>query len=331
MKEKIDFVIPWVDGNDTNWQEEKNKYNKNPGKDEIIRYREWDNLKYWFRAIEKYAPWVNKIHFITWGHLPQWLNTENPKLHIVNHKDYIPQEYLPTFSSHTIELNMFRIEGLEEKFVYFNDDTFLNNYVKEEDFFKNGQPCESAVLNAIIPDRKYSMFQYILMNGIESINSHFNMKDSISKNRFKWYNYKYGLSNLYRNVVLSAWPNFPGIKFFHLPTAFSKSTFEEVWKEERDLLDRTCKNKFRTKEDVNQYLIRDWQLASGKFYPRSTNFGKYYEISDDNLEIIQDIKSGKHKMICINDSEKIENFKKQKEIINTAFESRLSEKSSFEK
>lgn len=33
------------------------------------RYRDWDNLQYWFRGVEKFAPWVRKIHFVTWGHL----------------------------------------------------------------------------------------------------------------------------------------------------------------------------------------------------------------------------------------------------------------------
>ena len=69
-----------------------------------------------------------------------WLNTENPKLTVVNHKDYIPEEYLPTFSSHPIELNLHRIKGLSEQFVYFNDDTFIINAMQPEDFFKKGLP-----------------------------------------------------------------------------------------------------------------------------------------------------------------------------------------------
>ena len=102
----IDFVVTWVDGNDPAWQQEKQKYTAVNADVRVNRYREWDQLKYWFRAVEKYAPWVNKIHFVTWGHLPEWLDTTNPKLNIVNHKDYIPEEYLPTFSSHTIELHL---------------------------------------------------------------------------------------------------------------------------------------------------------------------------------------------------------------------------------
>ena len=96
----IDFVIPWVDGNDPEWRREKNMYSGNNTsfssekdiRDE--RYRDWDNLQYWFRGVEKFAPWVRKIHFVTWGHLPKWLNTKHPKLHIVNHTDYIPAQFM---------------------------------------------------------------------------------------------------------------------------------------------------------------------------------------------------------------------------------------------
>ena len=59
---KIDFVIPWVDGNDPEWQEIRNKYaHKNDGDNREIRYRDWDNLQYWFRGVERFTPWVNKI------------------------------------------------------------------------------------------------------------------------------------------------------------------------------------------------------------------------------------------------------------------------------
>ena len=72
----IDFVIPWVDGNDPEWRSEKNVYcgnNKSSSSEKDIRderYRDWDNLQYWFRGVEKFTPWVRKIHFVTWGHLP---------------------------------------------------------------------------------------------------------------------------------------------------------------------------------------------------------------------------------------------------------------------
>src|SRR5699024_12042624 len=93
-KDKIDFVILWVDRNDPEWQKEKQKYENNKGDKKEIRYRDWDNLQYWFRGVEKFAPWVNKIHFVTWGHLPKWLDTEHPKINIINHKDFLSKENL---------------------------------------------------------------------------------------------------------------------------------------------------------------------------------------------------------------------------------------------
>ena len=107
----IDFVIIWVDGADPKWCEEESKYLPKSSfeDDKEVRYRDWDNLQYWFRAVEAYTPWVRTIHFVTWGHLPKWLKADHPKLHIVKHEDFIPEEYLPTFNSHTIELNLHRL------------------------------------------------------------------------------------------------------------------------------------------------------------------------------------------------------------------------------
>ncbi len=136
---KIDFVLLWVDGSDLRWLEEKNRYSDSGGivsaSQSAARYRDWDNLQYWFRGVEKFAPWVNKIYFITWGHTPSWLNKAHPKLKIVNHRDFIPEEYLPTFNSNAIELNLHRIDGLSEHFVAFNDDMFIIDHVEARDFF----------------------------------------------------------------------------------------------------------------------------------------------------------------------------------------------------
>src|SRR5699024_9347878 len=126
MNEIIDIVIPWVDNSDITWQKEKNKYENYDSRDSRdIRYRDWDLLEYLFRGIEINAPWINKIHFITWGHIHEWMDESHEKLNIVKHEEFIPREYLPTFSSQTIELNMHRIKGRAEKFIYFNDDIFI--------------------------------------------------------------------------------------------------------------------------------------------------------------------------------------------------------------
>ena len=75
----IDFVVTWVDMNDPEWQKEFSKYsgdrnNIRNGVSEA-RFRDYGFLKYWFRGVEKFAPWVRKIHFVTSGQKPEWLDT----------------------------------------------------------------------------------------------------------------------------------------------------------------------------------------------------------------------------------------------------------------
>ena len=155
--DKIDVVIPWVDGNDPKWQQLKDEYREVKSADKSdSRYRDWDNLQYLFRGIEKFWPWVNRVFLITCGQKPQWLNVNCEKLRLVNHSDYIPKEYLPTFNSNTIELNLHRIEELSEHFIYLNDDFFPIRTLKPTDFFFFFFPSDSALqqnlLSIYVPD-----------------------------------------------------------------------------------------------------------------------------------------------------------------------------------
>ena len=336
MINKIDFVIIWVDGNDLNWQEEKNKFeqesNYESNDNRNIRYRDWENLKYWFRGVEKFAPWVNKIHFVTWGHVPKWLDTGNPKINIVHHKDFIPNEYLPTFSSHVIELNLHRINALQEQFVYFNDDMFFIKYTKPEDFFKNGKPCDSAILSPAIQENKYGIGN-VELNNMAIINTYFKKNIQMKNKLSNWFNLKYEFEHFIKNLLLKPWNSFTSFYEFHIASSFLKSTYNEIWEKEFEELNKICHHKFRNlKLDVNQWLVRDWQLASNNFCVRTTKFGKLYTI-DNDVNINSIFKNNKHKIICLNDSVEIENenFENIKKEIIQNLEKILPAKCSFEK
>ena len=178
--EEIDFVITWVNGSDPAWQAERAKYKCESADASDVRYRGWGLLRYWFRGIETFAPWVRKIHFVTWGHVPDWLITDHPKIHIVKHEDFIPKEYLPTFNSRTIELFFHRIPDLSERFVYFNDDMFLTKPVKPEDFFRNGLPCDSFGLDCVC--FQDDSIGWAIASDIEIINRHYQLNDILRKN-----------------------------------------------------------------------------------------------------------------------------------------------------
>lgn len=331
MNSEIDFVIIWVDGDDAEWIAQKNKYlpeDKRVAKSNL--YRDWDNLQYWFRGIEKFTPWVNRVHFVTCGHLPSWLNVNHPKLNIVKHSDYIPNEYLPTFNSHCIELNLHRIKGLSERFVYFNDDMFVIDSMKPEEFFYNNLPCDSSIMSALAPSEKNDMFYHILANNLAVVNSNFEKSSVIKRNIKQWLNLKYGKLNL-KNLYYLPIGKFTGFQNFHLPSSFLKSTFVEMWEKEHEILDKTSCNKFRTVNDVNQYIFSYWQMMNGKFNPRRSTIGKFFSISNDNMRLYNAISNQTYKMVCINDTADEINFELEKEKIKKYFEYILPEKSEFER
>lgn len=335
MERPIDFVITWVDGSDTAWQAEKNRYlavEKGGSIDAgATRYRDWDNLKYWFRAVEKYAPWVNKVHFVTWGHVPQWLDPDAPKLHIVRHEDFIPREYLPTFSSHPIELNLHRIEGLSEQFVYFNDDFFLTAPVKPRDFFRKGLPCDS-IAEEPIQFPAAELYNHIRINDIVFLNRHFDRAKARRQHPDKWFSLR-APHDCFKNLVMTLVrkPCFFGLNTQHLPQAYLKATYEEVWKLDPEQLHDTSTHRFRSETDVSQCVLKFYQMMQGNFVPYNKHkAGTVLHPQRELDEIRNVIQSRSRKFLCINDSD-VTDLEYCKCRINDAFEKALPQRSAFEK
>lgn len=91
--------------------------------------------RYSLRSLEVNAPWIRNIYIVTNGQVPSWLDTTNPRVHIITHAMIFPNaSFLPTFSSPAIEMNLHRIPGLSDYFIYFNDDVFLGRPVFPYDF-----------------------------------------------------------------------------------------------------------------------------------------------------------------------------------------------------
>lgn len=331
----IDFVVLWVDGNDPEWQKEKRKYQGNhvSENNSVNRYRDWNLLPYWFRAVEKFAPFVRKIHFVTWGHLPDFLDTTAPKLHIVRHDEFIPAEYLPTFSSHTIEMNIHRIPDLAEHFVYFNDDMFLLRPFRPENFFKDGLPCTYGGEVPIELIGHIGTWQHAAVNDLGIVNAHFPKREAVAKYGAKYRDKSYRWKDNLRTLLLEKLhPDyFTGFKNLHAPAAYLKQTFEDVWQAEPEKLDATCRDRFRTSDNVNQWVMLWWQVASGRFSPAVID-NLVDSVSEANIdELCAAIEQQSHDYICLNDPEVEIDFNALSERLYHAFDTLLPEKSSFEK
>lgn len=337
----IDFVIPWVDGSDPAWVADQEYWLRQPEQQAAIacglidthasRYRDWDNLRYWFRGVEKYAPWVNRIHFVTWGHVPAWLNTAHPKLNIVTHDSYIPKEHLPTFSANPIELNVHRIEGLAEQFVFFNDDLFLTAPVQPEDFFQDGLPRD-ALSESPVSCVGRKTWNYIRMNSTALLNRHFSRRESMKRLKGKWFSPKVP-RDLVKNLGLAVLrrDDLFGLSVHHLPQPMLKSTLEKLWELEPEWLMESTSHKFRDVRDVNQYIFKHYQLLSGQFIPYNIyQYGHAYVDGWDPEEAAKAIRQGRYKMICLNDSAEMD-LPTAKAVTDAAFESVLPDKSAFER
>ena len=332
----LDFVITWVDGNDPAWRKEKSEYSRLLGQSTTVddceeRYRDWNNLQYWFRGIEKFAPWVHKIHFVTWGHLPSWLNPYHPKLQIVRHTDYIPQQYLPTFNSHTIEWNLHRIKGISRRFVYFNDDMFLLKPLHPDDFFIGDKPKDMLALQPDVANVDNEVMPYIYLNNAMLLAKYFDKRENMKKQPGAYFHIGYPAMYFCYNLIELAFPRFTGFYTVHGPSPLKTDTFKTLWELEPELLDKVCSHTFRHKEDVNQYILREYEKLKGNFIPSNVKkLCGYYNISDDNQTLIQAITGQHSKILCLNDSNHKIDFEKAKSEIHHAFEQIFPEKSSFE-
>lgn len=332
----IDIVIPWVDGNDPEWRNEFLATRRAAetivvtGSDENaseIRYRDWGTLPWLFRGIDRFAPWVRRVHFVTWGHLPPWLDTTDPRLNIVRHGDFIPADYLPTFASRPIELNVHRIEGIARQFILFNDDMFLCRPVPPTRFFKNGLPRDMARLSLIAP----STISHTVLNITEILSRRHDRRESMRRHPGKWYSLRYGPVNLLKTLDLSIWQGWSGLADTHMPQPYLRTTFEDMWTQEHEILDATCRQKFRSPAGVNHWLMRYEQLATGRFTPVSFRDSRLDSLHQGRIDDIENyIRSQKYSMVCLNDSSLPGDFENIRDRLTRALDAILPKKSSFE-
>jgi Stealth protein CR2, conserved region 2/Stealth protein CR1, conserved region 1 len=147
----IDAVITWVNGADPALAVKREHYLSNastPLHDNGTNPHRWacsDELNFCLRSIANNAPWVRRVWIVTDSQIPDLssLSAEFAgKISIVDHRDIFAgfENALPTFNSLAIETMLWRINGLAEHFLYFNDDVFLTAPAQPADFFTAGGP-----------------------------------------------------------------------------------------------------------------------------------------------------------------------------------------------
>ncbi|PJZ03880.1 capsule biosynthesis protein CapC [Pantoea rodasii] len=226
----IDVVFTWVDDSDEKWMDKKNLYAQQIKKPtasyalDKARFTNHNELLYSVKSILKHIPWVNKIYIVTDNQSPKWYNIEkNKKVIIVDHKEIIPEEYLPTFNSHVIEANIHKINNLSEYFIYFNDDVFVARDLPKNHFFES-----NGLASLYTSQKKLSLMK---AKGVLTPTLTASLKSS-------------ELINLKTSFLVDS-------PLVHTYVPLRKSMYNEVWDEFELEIKSFLSNKFRTYNDLN--------------------------------------------------------------------------------
>lgn len=176
----IDFVVPYVNNKDQVWRNTYIDYCKSHRLNQKIvellgqRYGGLTFIYYQLQLVNKNMPWINKIYLLL-SNEEQVDKTKLPSnVEIVYHKNFIWNQYLPTFNSTTIEMFLWNIPRLSEHFIYANDDMLPIKPLKPSDFFEDDKikiewRDEQFLLNM-------SMYAYQCHNNCISVNRVFGRK-----------------------------------------------------------------------------------------------------------------------------------------------------------
>src|SRR5690625_142718 len=160
---EIDVVYTWVDGSDPEWNAQRlaalgvaEAPDSTNGATHAARFRSHDELRYSLRSVELFAPWVRRVHVVTAGQVPDWLDADHPRLQLVDHRDiFTDPEVLPVFNSHAIESQLHHIPGLAERYLYLNDDVFFGRPVSPSLFFHGNGLATFFASTALIDDEDH--------------------------------------------------------------------------------------------------------------------------------------------------------------------------------
>ena len=172
---------------------------------------------------------------------------------------------------------------------------------------------------------------YIYLNNTMLLAKYFQKRPNMMKQPGAYFHIGYPPAYFLYNIMELAFPRFTGFYTVHGPSPLKKSTYETLWNLEPELLTSVCSHAFRHKEDVSQYVLREYQKLQGDFVPQNVQkLCGYFNVENQNLKLTKTIEKHKIPMVCVNDSNYAIDFEKVQKEINGALEQRLSRKSLFE-
>ena len=223
---EVDAVYLWVDGSDPKWLAKKRRHSAEAHSHGTSdsRFTSRNELYFSIATLLKNAPWMNRIWLVTDGQTPD-LGDLADRVTVIDHKKFIPKEFLPTFNSHVITSHLHRIKGLAENFLYLNDDILFGRPLLPSAWFDSHGRCLIRYTRTTLPG-----FSVTDADVIHKARQH-TVQSAI----------KGGLQISMRSIQ-------------HGPHPMRKSSMELMWNRFGEELTATSRNRFRTEAD----LVPEW-------------------------------------------------------------------------
>ena len=247
LNDKIDAVITWVDGNDPVHQAKRAQFltnkRENARKDVAgeTRFNQVGEIYCCIASILRFAPWINKIYIVTDNqnpHVEDYIKIHFPDnkipVEVVDHKVVFEgyEKHLPTFNSLAITSVLWRIPGINERFILFNDDVMLQRPVTPEDFYRDNKIVLYGRRWISVNETRITLVLQTLMRRLVG------KKALLSFKKF-----------MYNAARVTQSARF--VRLDHTPHAFFKSVFSEFYAANSQCLEDNVRHRFRNKEQYS--------------------------------------------------------------------------------
>lgn len=269
----VDVVYTWVNKDDPKWLEMWSSTFTEKSIN-LDRFASKDELRYSLRALSKNMPWVHKIYIVSNCSRPSWLK-EHSRVKWIDHNEIFPDKSaLPTFNSHAIEACLHKIPGLNENFIYFNDDVIVTQPCNYYDFFDESGRSVARLepYGMVLADNNFDTARDYLSASINS-----------------------------QNIIQRINPTYMATRLHqHAPQAFKKSILAEIEEKIPTELNCTRNNKIRTPNDINltSFFYHHYAIATGRAILRNE---KSAIVRPDNIKKFSMENIYTYKFLCFND------------------------------
>jgi hypothetical protein len=299
MVAEIDAVITWVDGTDRAHRKRREQalvlagYRKDEPTNatDETRFANQGEIYYCIASILKYAPFIRRIFIVSDGQVPAhiWDFAKSgicgaDRIRIVDHRTIFKgyEAFLPTFNSLTIESMLWRIPGLAETFLYFNDDVFLNAPLSVSDLVSDDGKL-------VVYGKLRSIYPLTIKHHLRKVRCH------LAGRKVPSAHFKTAQAHSARLLGLSQY-----IEIGHIPHILRRSAFADFFKSRPHLLKKQLEPKFRTIDQFSPTgLSNHCEFSCGNIELRPRADGAYLKPRDAGRKRLSLIAAEREPFGCV--------------------------------